>query len=58
MVACVLAGWMCSVLPVGFLDIRQGKTELLLGVLTVPSGGLQGHLQVALVENLCLHSCP
>lgn len=55
--AWVLAGWMCSALPVSYLDVHQRKTEPHLRVLTVPSGGLQGHLQVAFAGNLCLHSC-
>lgn len=36
---------------------RSPETETHLGVLTVPSGGLQGHLQVVFVYSPCLHSC-
>lgn len=33
---------------------RSPETETHLAVLTVPSGGLQGHLQVVFVYRLCL----
>lgn len=52
MVVHVLAGRRRSALFVGALDFHQRKTEPPLGVLTVPSGGAQGHLQVSFLGNL------
>lgn len=56
-VACVLAEWRSSALPFCSLGIHSPETNTHLGVLTVPSGGLQSHLQVVFVQSLCLHSC-
>lgn len=47
-----------EVLSIACLFLRRSpETETHLAVLTVPSGGLQGHLQVVFVYSLCLHSC-